>query len=102
MSVFDPLTFRTGLTAPNRVVLAPMTNKQSHADGSLSDDELHWLCSRAEGGFGVVMTCASHVAKDGQGWPGELGIFDDALLPGLTRLASLIFADGLTSRAMRP
>src|SRR6187455_1365492 len=67
-----------------------MTNKQSHADGSLGENELRWLCSRAEGGFGVVMTCAAHVAKDGQGWPGELGIFDDALLPGLTTLAGAV------------
>ncbi len=89
-SLFDPLTFRTGLAARNRVVLAPMTNKQSHDDGSLGDDELRWLCSRAEGGFGVVMTCAAHVAKDGQGWQGELGIFDDAHLPGLTALADAL------------
>ena len=74
-----------------------MTNKQSHADGSLSDDELRWLCSRAEGGFGVVMTCAAHVAKDGQGWPGELGVFDDALLPGLTTLASALRERGAVS-----
>ena len=96
-SVFDPLAFRTGLTARNRVVLAPMTNKQSHADGSLGDDELRWLCSRAEGGFGVVMTCAAHVAKDGQGWPGELGIFDDALMPGLTTLAAALRERGAVS-----
>jgi 2,4-dienoyl-CoA reductase-like NADH-dependent reductase (Old Yellow Enzyme family) len=96
-SVFEPLQFRTGLTAPNRVVLAPMTNKQSHADGSLGDDELRWLCSRAEGGFGLVMTCAAHVATDGQGWPGELGIFDDALLPGLTTLATALRARGAVS-----
>jgi 2,4-dienoyl-CoA reductase-like NADH-dependent reductase (Old Yellow Enzyme family) len=97
MSLFSPLTFRTGLTARNRVVLAPMTNKQSHPDGSLGDDELRWLCSRAEGGFGVVMTCAAHVAKDGQGWPGELGIFDDALLPGLTTLATALRERGAVS-----
>jgi 2,4-dienoyl-CoA reductase-like NADH-dependent reductase (Old Yellow Enzyme family) len=95
--LFSPLPFRTGLTARNRVVLAPMTNKQSHADGSLGDDELRWLQSRADGGFGVVMTCASHVAKDGQGWPGELGIFDDALLPGLTTLASALRERGAVS-----
>jgi len=89
-TLFDPLEFRTGLTAPNRVVLAPMTNKQSNEDGSLGDDELHWLASRAQGGFGIVMTCAAHVAKDGQGWPGELGIFEDELLPGLRRLASAL------------
>ena len=96
-ALFDFLTFRTGLRAQNRVVLAPMTNKQSHADGSISDTELAWLCSRAEGGFGTVMTCAAHVAKDGQGWPGELGVFDDALLPGLTRLAAGLRSRGAVS-----
>ncbi len=43
------------------------------------------------------MTCASHVAKDGQGWPGELGIFDDSLLPGLTTLASALRQRGAVS-----
>jgi len=93
-SLFEPLVFRTGLVAPNRVVLAPMTNKQSHVDGSVGDDEVRWLISRAQGGFGTVMTCAAHVAEDGQGWPGELGIHDDALLPGLTTLATALHAAG--------
>ena len=86
-SLFDPLVFRTGLSARNRILLAPLTNMQSNADVSLGDDELRWLISRAEGGYGIVMTCAAHVARDGQGWPGELGVFDDSLLPGLTKLA---------------
>jgi 2,4-dienoyl-CoA reductase-like NADH-dependent reductase (Old Yellow Enzyme family) len=93
-SLFQPLVFRTGLTAPNRVVLAPMTNKQSHDDGTVGDEELRWLVSRAAGGFGTVMTCAAHVAKDGQGWPGELGVYDDAHLPGLTALAGAVHAHG--------
>jgi 2,4-dienoyl-CoA reductase-like NADH-dependent reductase (Old Yellow Enzyme family) len=88
------MTFRNGVRSRNRVWLAPMTNSQSHADGSLSDDELRWLRMRASGGFGVVETCASHVALDGQGWAGELGIFDDRLLPGLQRLASALEAGG--------
>ena len=79
-----PLRFRNGVEAPNRVWLAPMTNLQSHPDGSLSDDEQRWLLRRADGGFGVIETCAAHVAEDGQAWAGELGIFDDRLLPGLT------------------
>ncbi|MEO7361852.1 MAG: NADH:flavin oxidoreductase [Gemmatimonadaceae bacterium] len=96
-SLFSPLEFRTGLTARNRVALAPMTNKQSHEDGTLSDDEFNWLVSRADGGFGLIETCAAHVAKDGQGWPGELGIYDDAHLPGLTRLASALRDRGAAS-----
>ena len=96
--ILEPFTFpRTGLTVPNRVVLAAMTNKQSHADGRLSDDELEWLAARARGGFGVVTTCAAHVALDGQGWDGELGVFDDALLPGLTRLAGALREAGAVS-----
>jgi 2,4-dienoyl-CoA reductase-like NADH-dependent reductase (Old Yellow Enzyme family) len=88
--LFSPLTFRNGPRARNRVVLAPMTNGQSHTDGSLGDDELRWLAMRADGGFGVIETCAAHVALDGQGWAGELGVFDDRLVPGLTRLASAL------------
>jgi 2,4-dienoyl-CoA reductase-like NADH-dependent reductase (Old Yellow Enzyme family) len=42
--VLEPFRFpRTGRAVPNRVVLAAMTNKQSHADGSLGEDELAWL-----------------------------------------------------------
>ncbi len=87
-SLFEPLTFRTGLTLKSRLALAAMTNKQSHEDGTLSDDELRWLRARADGGFRLIFTCASHVAKDGQGWSGELGCFSDAHVPGLTRLAT--------------
>jgi 2,4-dienoyl-CoA reductase-like NADH-dependent reductase (Old Yellow Enzyme family) len=97
--LFDPLVFRSGLRAPNRMVLAAMTNQQSHPDGSLSEDELRWLVRRADGGFGTVTTCAAHVAKDGQGWPGELGVFDDALVPGLRRLAAALRERGAVSLA---
>jgi 2,4-dienoyl-CoA reductase-like NADH-dependent reductase (Old Yellow Enzyme family) len=91
-----PLRFKNGATAKNRVWLAPLTNLQSHGDGTLADDELTWLERRAAGGFGTVETCAAHVAEDGQAWEGELGIFADRLVPGLTRLASAIAAHGAT------
>ena len=96
--ILTPYEFpRTGTQVRNRTVLAAMTNKQSHADGSLGDDELEWLAARARGGFGIVTTCAAHVSPDGQGWDGELGVFDDALLPGLSRLAGALRADGALS-----
>ena len=82
-----PMTFRNGRTAPNRVWVAPMTNKASHPDGTLSDDEFGFLVARAAGGFGVVETCASHVTPDGQAWPGELAMYDDVHVPGWRRLA---------------
>lgn len=90
----SPLAFEGGRRAPNRWWLAPLTNQQSLADGLLGDAELGWLERRAAGGFGVVETCAAHVLPEGQTWPGQLGIFSDALLPGLSRLASALARHG--------
>jgi 2,4-dienoyl-CoA reductase-like NADH-dependent reductase (Old Yellow Enzyme family) len=92
--LFAPLTFAHGPAMPNRIMLAPLTNWQSNADGTLSDDEIHWLTLRAKGGFGLTMTAAAHVQPVGQGFPGQLGIFSDAQLAGLTRLAAAIKAHG--------
>ena len=79
---------RNGLEIPNRSVLAAMTNKQSHADGTLSHEEMRFLERRAEGGFGLITTAASHVQESGQGWVGEFGVWGDHHLPGLTLLAT--------------
>ena len=86
-----------GPAMPNRFMLAPLTNSQSHADGVLSHDEFHWLTMRAQGGFGLTMTCAAHVEARGQGFPGQLGIWSDAHYEGLTRLASALNATGTVS-----
>lgn len=89
-----PLQFNNGSVMPNRFMLAPMTNTQSHEDGILSDDEYNWLTMRAKGGFGLTMTCASHVQAVGKGFPRQLGIFSDAHIEGHTRLAKGIKAHG--------
>jgi 2,4-dienoyl-CoA reductase-like NADH-dependent reductase (Old Yellow Enzyme family) len=88
--LYEPLAFGRGPVMKNRFMLAPLTNLQSHDDGVLSDEEFNWLTMRARGGFGLVMTCAAHVQAAGQGFPGQLGIFDDVHIEGLTRLAAAI------------
>ena len=95
--LFDKLTFKRGPAMKNRFMLAPLTNLQSHTDGTMSEDEFNWLTYRATGGFGLVMTCAAHVQAVGQGFPGQMGIFSDDHLPGLTRLAAKIKSEGATS-----
>ena len=92
--LFQPLRFKSGAVAKNRFMLAPLTNTQSHADGRLSGDEYRWLTMRAKGGFGITMTCASHVQASGQGFAGQLGCFSDDHLEGLARLAAGIRAEG--------
>ncbi|MET0533266.1 MAG: NADH:flavin oxidoreductase [Steroidobacter sp.] len=92
--LFDPLPLARGPAMKNRFMLAPLTNLQSHPDGRLSDAEYHWLTMRARGGFALTSTCASHVQAVGQGFPGQLGVFGDQHLEGLTRLAKGIKAHG--------
>jgi 2,4-dienoyl-CoA reductase-like NADH-dependent reductase (Old Yellow Enzyme family) len=95
--LFEPLAFHSGKVMPNRFMLAPLTNSQSHEDGTCSDEERHWLMMRARGGFGLTMTAAAHVQAVGRGFPGQIGAFSDALLPGLTRLADELRSTGSLS-----
>ena len=85
--LFAPMSFIRGPAMKNRLMLAPLTNLQSHPDGTLSHDEHRWLTLRALGGFGLTMTAAAHVQRIGQGFPGQVGIFSDIHIPGLARLA---------------
>ena len=72
--LFAPMSLSHGPAMKNRFMLAPLTTQQSHADGTLSDAEFHWLTMRSQGGFALTMTCAAHVQKGGQAFEGQLGI----------------------------
>jgi 2,4-dienoyl-CoA reductase-like NADH-dependent reductase (Old Yellow Enzyme family) len=94
-TLFTPFIFpNSKKQMPNRIALAPMTNMQSHEDGTLSDAEYQWLVRRAKENFGMIITCAANVSADGQGWKGELGIYDDKHIHGLHRLAEGIQQHG--------
>ena len=84
------IEFACGKRMKNGFMLAPLTNCQSHEDGTLSEDEFHWLTMRAKGQFGMTMTCAAHVQAVGQGFPGQLGIFSDHHIQGHKCLAAAI------------
>ena len=97
LSLHAPLSFRRGPAMPNRMALAPLTNLQSNDDGTISDDEFAWLVKRADGGFGMVMTCAASTHALGKGFPRQLGIHDDGHIPGLARLATALRQAGALS-----
>jgi hypothetical protein len=78
----------------NRFALAPMTNKQSHDDGTLSGAEYEWQVARGRGWFGVVKTRAAYVADAGRTGTGQLGSASDEHLRGLTPPAKGLKATG--------
>ena len=90
MKPTESLEIGRGFVLKNRSLLAAMTNKQSNEDGTLSDEEINWLVRRAHGGFGITTTAAANVTETGRGWEGEMGVWGDHQLPGLTNLANQI------------
>ena len=97
MKPTDTMDIGRGYVLKNRTVLAAMTNKQSHEDGTLSDDEINWLARRADGGFAVTTTAAANVTEHGRGWEGEMGVWGDHHIPGLTKLATRMNSTGTIS-----
>jgi 2,4-dienoyl-CoA reductase-like NADH-dependent reductase (Old Yellow Enzyme family) len=92
--LFEAVRFPRGKAMKNRFMLAPLTNCQSHPDGRLSAEEQRWLTMRAQGGFGLVSTCAAHVQAIGQGFPGQLGVFSEQHVEGLSGLARALAGEG--------
>ena len=95
--MYTSMEFRCGKIAKNRFILAPMTNQQSHADGTLSTDESKWLSLRAEGGFGVIITCAAFVSNCGIGFKGQMGVVSELSPEPHLELNARIHAHGALS-----
>jgi len=89
----QPFTFKNGLTLKNRFLMAPMTTKMSFYDGVITADEKRYYQMRSKE-VGAVVTAAANVSENGKGWEGELGVYDDKHIPGLSDLASTIKVNG--------
>jgi 2,4-dienoyl-CoA reductase-like NADH-dependent reductase (Old Yellow Enzyme family) len=84
-SLFSPLHIRE-VTLRNRVVVSPMCEYSSE-DGFANDWHVVHLGSRAVGGAGLVLTEAIAVTPEGRISPQDLGIWKDAHVEGLARIA---------------
>lgn len=88
--LFSPLTIR-GTTLKNRIVVAPM-HQYASRQGFATDWHLVNAGRFAVGGAGLVMMESTKVERRGCGTVGDLGLWDDAFIPGLTRCADFIRA----------
>ncbi|EMC0406818.1 NADH-dependent flavin oxidoreductase [Vibrio fluvialis] len=91
--LFQPFTFKNGVTLRNRVVMAPMTTWSSNADETISDEELRYYRVRAQG-VGLLLTGCSHVQPSGIGFTDEFAAYDDRFIPSLTKLADAAKSGG--------
>ena len=90
--LFEPIALRE-LKARNRIVVSPMC-QYSAKDGHVSDWHLVHLGKFAQGGAGIVFVEATAVERRGRITHGDTGIWDDAHVAGLKRIADFVRSQG--------
>lgn len=93
--LFSPLTLR-GLTLRNRVVVSPMCQYKA-VDGHMQDWHVSHHSRFALGGVGLAFVEATGVLPGGRITHGCTGIWDDAHVQGLKRIADLYRTHGVHS-----
>lgn len=91
--LFTPITIK-GTEFKNRIAMSPMCMHSADKDGNVTDFHLVHYGSRALGGAALIFpeTCA--VQENGQIGPGDLGIWKDSHVEGLSRLTDVIHKMG--------
>src|SRR3954465_1159705 len=92
MNLLEPLTIR-GVTLRNRIVMSPMC-QYSAEEGLANDWHLVHLGSRAVGGVALAIVEATAVSRDGRISPADLGIWSDAHVEPLARIARFVHSQG--------
>ncbi len=90
--LFAPYPVR-GITLRNRIVVSPMC-QYSCVNGFATDWHLVHLGSRAVGGAGLVIVEATAVEARGRISPQDLGLWSDAHIEPLARIAAFMRAHG--------
>ncbi|RYE95607.1 MAG: oxidoreductase, partial [Oxalobacteraceae bacterium] len=97
VDLLSPLNLR-GVVLRNRIAMAPMC-QYSAEDGFANDWHLVHLGSRAVGGTALVMVEATAVSPEGRITPGDVGIWSDAHVAPLARIAAFVHGATLKNSA---
>lgn len=92
-SLLTPLSF-AGLTLRNRIAMPPMWSGKATPEGFVTDAIVEYHRVRAAAGCGLVIVEHSFVHPQGRHSNTQIGVYSDACLDGLTRLASAVRAEG--------
>jgi 2,4-dienoyl-CoA reductase-like NADH-dependent reductase (Old Yellow Enzyme family) len=90
--LFEPIELRK-VRARNRVVVSPMC-QYSASEGMTGDWHFVHLGKFAQGGAGIVFVEATAVEARGRITHGDVGLWSDAHIPGLARIASFLREQG--------
>jgi 2,4-dienoyl-CoA reductase-like NADH-dependent reductase (Old Yellow Enzyme family)/thioredoxin reductase len=83
-----------GLKTKNRLMMAPMVLNYADEEGRVTDRYAAHIERIAAGGVGTVIVEASYVRPDGKVFERQLGLHDDTVVTGLSRLVQAAHDEG--------
>jgi 2,4-dienoyl-CoA reductase-like NADH-dependent reductase (Old Yellow Enzyme family)/thioredoxin reductase len=93
-NLFSPIRIGS-IEIGNRIALAPMANYMSNDRGEMTQPQIDFMEARARGGAGLLIMGSIYVqhpvARFGVG---QLGLYDDSLLPGYVELVKAVKRHG--------
>jgi len=93
-NLFSPIKIGP-MEISNRIALAPMANYMSDERGTVTQPQIDFMEERAKGGTGLLIVGSIYVqhphARFGVG---QLGLYDDSLIPGYKRLVEAVKTHG--------
>jgi len=92
-SLLSPLSF-AGLTLRNRIAMPPMFSGFATPRGEATDRIVEYHRVRAEAGTALIIVEHTYVHPWGRIGDAQMGVHEDAMIPGLARLAEAIKREG--------
>ncbi len=90
-SLFDPIRLGA-VTAPNRILMAPLTRARSTMDHVPTPIMVEYYRQRA--GAGLIISEATGISAQGLGWPYAPGIWNAAQMEGWRAITSAVHGAG--------
>lgn len=78
------------LDVKNRAIMAPMSAALANPDGTITDELIAYLKSRADGGIGLIITEYAFVNEEGRSSDHQISVANDSMIPGLKKLVDAI------------
>ena len=91
--LFDKTTVRN-ISLKNRFIWSATWQGKANFDGSSSPTLISSLLPVARGEIGMVIGEMTYVSPNAVAVPGQIGIYDDKLIPGLRRMAEFVHKAG--------
>jgi len=78
-----------GVELSNRLVRSATWEGMATEKGEVTDKLVSYTGTLAKGGVGLIISSHMYIERTGQASPWQIGIYDDSLIPGLTRLTEI-------------